>query len=88
MLKVLKIIILAWDLAFKFDGINRCNNHQLSMHINQHDAQILVIRIYFPLNALHVSDCINPSSRANFISCTSHFVYSYAGTIRQAVVCV
>jgi hypothetical protein len=26
--------------------------------------KILVIRIHFPLNALHVSDCISPSSGA------------------------
>ena len=45
---------------------------------------ILVIRLYFPLDALHVSDCISPSSRATFISCTSHLVY--VGTVRVAVV--
>ena len=48
--------------------------------------KILVIRLYFPLDALHVSDCISPSSGATFISCTSHLVY--AGTIRLAVVCL
>ena len=26
--------------------------------------KILVIRLYFPLNALHVSDCVSPSSGA------------------------
>ena len=26
----------------------------------------LVIRLYFPLDALHVSDCISPSSGATF----------------------
>ena len=46
--------------------------------------KILVIRLYFPLDALHVSDCISPSSGENFVSCTSHLVY--AGTIRVAVV--
>ena len=40
--------------------------------------RILVIRLYFLLDALHVSDYISPSSRATFISCTSHLVY--AGT--------
>ena len=34
--------------------------------------KILVIRLYFPLDALHVSDCISPSSGATFTSCTSH----------------
>ena len=46
--------------------------------------KILVIRLYFPLDALHVSDYITPSSGATFMSCTSHLVY--AGTIRLAVV--
>ena len=46
--------------------------------------KILVIRLYFPLDALHVSDYISPSSGATLISCTSHLVY--AGTIRLAVV--
>ena len=44
--------------------------------------EILVIRLYFLLGALHVSDCVSPSSGATFISCTSHLVY--AGTIRLA----
>ena len=35
-----------------------------NMYINQQDAQILVIRLYFPLDALHVSDYISPSSGA------------------------
>ena len=38
--------------------------------------KILVIRLCFPLDALHVSDCISPSSGATFISCTSHLVYA------------
>jgi hypothetical protein len=45
--------------------------------------KILVIRLYFPLDALHISDYISPSG-ATSISCTSHLVY--AGTIRVAVV--
>jgi hypothetical protein len=36
------------------------------MYINQQDAQISVIKLYFPLDALHVSDCISPSSGATF----------------------
>ena len=28
--------------------------------------KILVIRLYFPLDALYVSDCISPSSGATF----------------------
>ena len=40
--------------------------------------KILVTRPYFPLDALHVSDYISPSSGATFISCTSHLIY--AGT--------
>ena len=46
--------------------------------------KILVIRLYFPLDALHVSDYVSPSSGATFINCTSHLVY--AGIIRLAVV--
>ena len=38
--------------------------------------KILVIRLYFPLGALHVSDYISPSSGATFISCTSYLVYA------------
>ena len=38
--------------------------------------RILVIRLYFPLDAVHVSDYISPSSGATFISCTSHLVYT------------
>ena len=55
-----------------------------SMYINQRDAQNSVIRLYFPLDALHVSDYISPLSGATFICCTSHLVYG--GTIRVAVV--
>ena len=54
------------------------------MYINQQDAQISVIKLYFLLDALHVSDYISPSSEETFISCTSRLVY--AGTIRLAVV--
>ena len=43
--------------------------------------KILVIRLYFPLDALHVSDSFSPSSGATSISCTSHLVH--AGTIKQ-----
>ena len=45
-------------------------------YINQQDAQISVIKLYFPLDALHVSDYVSPSSGATFISCTSHLVYA------------
>ena len=62
--------------------IHRQQN-QDNMYINQQDAQNSVIRLYFPLDAVHVSDYISPSSGATFISCTSHLVY--AGTIRLAV---
>ena len=46
--------------------------------------KILVIRLYFLLDAVHVSDYISPSSGTTLISCTSHLVY--ADTIRMAVV--
>ena len=35
-----------------------------SMYINQQDAQNSVIRLYFPLDALHVSDYVSPSPGA------------------------
>ena len=38
--------------------------------------KILVSRLYFPLDALHVSYYISPSSGATFLSCTSYFVYA------------
>ena len=38
--------------------------------------KILVIRLYFPLGALHISNYISPPPGAKFISCTSHFVYA------------
>ena len=38
--------------------------------------KILVIRLYFPLDALHVSDYVSPSSGETFISYTSHLVYA------------
>ena len=43
-------------------------------NINQQD--ILVIRLHFLLDALHVSDYISPSSGTTFISCTSYLVYA------------
>ena len=46
------------------------------MYINQQDAQNSVIRFYFPLYALHVSDYVSASSGATFISCTSQLVYA------------
>ena len=46
--------------------------------------KILVIRLYFPLDALHVSDYISPSPAATFVSCASHLVC--ADAIRLAVV--
>ena len=36
-----------------------------------------MIRLYFPLDALHISDYISPSSGATFISYTSHLVPAY-----------
>ena len=45
--------------------------------------KILVIRLYFLLDALHVSDYISPSSGATSISCISCLVY--ADTTRLAV---
>ena len=53
------------------------------MYINQQDGQNYVIRLYFPLDALHVSDSISPSSGATyFYKLYIHLVY--ADTIRLA----
>ena len=38
--------------------------------------KILVVRLYFLLDALHVSDYISSSSGATFLNCTSHLVYA------------
>ena len=38
--------------------------------------KILVIKLYFPLDALHVSDYISPYTGTTFISYTSHLVYA------------
>ena len=46
----------------------RCMHRASScnMYINQQDAQISVIKLYFPLDTLHVSVYISPSSGATF----------------------
>ena len=46
------------------------------MYTNQQDEQNCVIRLYFPSDALHISDYISPLSGETFISCTSHLVYA------------
>ena len=38
--------------------------------------KILVIRLHFPLDALHVLDYISPSSGTTFKSCTALMVYA------------
>ena len=48
-----------------------------NMYINQQDIQIRVIILYFSLDALHVSDCISPSSGA-----TSYKLYIAFGLCR------
>ena len=50
--------------------------------------KILVIRLYFPLDALHVSDYIIPSSGATFISCTSLLVYAGKRRYHKTLLCV
>ena len=49
---------------------------------------ILVIRLYFPLDALHVSDYISPSSVAILISCTPHLVYASICRYHKSACCV
>ena len=47
-----------------FDVLCTVHHPTIYIYINQQDAQNSMIRLYFPLNALHVSDCISPSSGA------------------------
>ena len=47
------------------------------LYINQQDAQIFVDRLYFSLDALHVSNYISPSSGA-----TSYDLYIAFGICR------
>ena len=42
--------------------MHRASSCNMYVYINQQDAQIRVIRLYFPLDALHVLDFISPSS--------------------------
>ena len=43
------------------------------MYINQQDAQISVIKLYFPLYALHVSDYISPSQQPDLPAYTGMY---------------
>jgi hypothetical protein len=47
--------------------------------------KILVIRLYFLFDVVHVSDYISPSSGASFITCTSH-IPVYAGICEVQVI--
>ena len=58
----------------KFDVLCTMHHPTICIWINKMH-KILVIRLYFLLDALHVSDYVSPSSGATFISCTSHLVY-------------
>ena len=52
-----------------------CTVHHLIICIQTNKMhKIIVIRLHFLLDALHVSDYISPSAGATFISCTSHLV--------------
>ena len=52
--------VLIWNCNIKLPGESRESN----MYMNQRDAQTSCDYTYFPLDALHVSDCISPSSGA------------------------
>ena len=47
-----------------------------NMYMNQQDAQVLVIRLYFPLDALHVWDSLvhHQERHVLYISCISQLV--------------
>ena len=49
--------------------------------------KILVIRLYFPLDAVRVSDYISPSSGATFKSCTSHIKVAPDDGLTESVRC-
>ena len=57
----------------RFDVVCTVHHPTICIYTNKMH-KIPVIRLYFPLDALHVSDYISPSSGASFISCTSHLV--------------
>ena len=62
---------LIGNMSVRFPSQNMNEKHQPNkMH------KILLIRLYFPLDALHVSGYVSPSSGATFISYTSHLVYA------------
>ena len=61
-----------------------CTVHHTAIYINLQDAQILVISLYFSLDALHVSDFLVRHQERRFINCISQLVY--ADTIHVAVV--
>ena len=71
--------VLSDNYAEDFDAV--CTVHHLTVcvWINKMH-RILVTTLYFPLDALHVSDCVSPSSVTTFWSCISQLVQ--AGTIQ------
>ena len=52
------------------------------MYINQQDAQKSCDLTLFSIYALHVSDCISPSSGATFLLAMSYLVYADMSYIR------
>ena len=72
-LNVLGFISFSTDKKLKGPSAAHCSavpremfaNTLIDIYTNQQDAQkILVIKLYFPLDALHVSDYISPSTGA------------------------
>ena len=56
---------------YVFDVV--CTVHHPTTRIRTNKThKILMIRLHFLLDALHVSEYISPSSGANFVNCTSH----------------
>ena len=45
-----------------------------NIYINQQDAQIIVISLYFSLGALHVSNFLVHHQERHFISCIAQLV--------------
>ena len=56
------------------------------VYINQQDAPIYVVRLYFSLDALHILDYISPSSGATFYELYIAFGICRYMPVRLAVV--
>ena len=56
--------------------LNCVSHWNVYIYIAKNDTRTFQCQLYFPLDALHVSDYISPSSGATIISCPLHLVYA------------